>query len=64
VTLGAAIRVSATDGGHGFDPDDLKKVGDASWGLWLVQKLSSRWRVERGESGTEVWFELDLPEPS
>ncbi len=59
----SSMRVSVTDEGSGFNPDEVT-VGHAGWGLMLVRKLSSRWGVNRGERGTEVWFELDLPEPS
>jgi hypothetical protein len=32
--------------------------------LDLVRKLSSRWGVDLGDDGTEVWFEIDQPGPA
>ena len=48
-------RVEVLDTGPGFDPDDGPKDG---LGLRLVEKLATRWGVERGR-GTLVWFEVD-----
>jgi anti-sigma regulatory factor (Ser/Thr protein kinase) len=56
-----SLRVSVRDRGPGFDPDELDARSDeGGWGLDLVEKLSSRWGVDRGELGTDVWFEMDL----
>jgi transcriptional regulator with XRE-family HTH domain len=33
---------------------------DGGWGLRLLAELSTRWGVERGDSGKAIWFELDL----
>jgi anti-sigma regulatory factor (Ser/Thr protein kinase) len=48
-------RVEVLDSGPGFEPDAASGKG---FGLRLVDKLSSRWGVERGR-GTLVWFEVD-----
>ncbi len=49
------LRVSVHDQGPGFDPDDENARG---WGVKLVEALSSDWGLERGDRGTEVWFEI------
>ena len=49
-------RVEVLDEGSGFDPD-IRHDSDG-FGLRLVDKLSTRWGVERGR-GTLVWFEVD-----
>jgi transcriptional regulator with XRE-family HTH domain/anti-sigma regulatory factor (Ser/Thr protein kinase) len=33
---------------------------DGGWGLMLVGELSTRWGVERHDSGKTIWIELDL----
>lgn len=50
------IRVEVHDPGPGFDPDRARH--GKGFGLRMVDKLASRWGVER-ESGTRVWFEVD-----
>jgi anti-sigma regulatory factor (Ser/Thr protein kinase) len=54
------IRVEVTDTGPGFDPQPLtpSMYQTSGWGLFLVDQLSDRWGVIRGDS-TKVWFELD-----
>ena len=55
-----SLRVIVGDRGPGFDPDEVDARSDeGGWGLDLVRKLSSRWGVDRGELGTNVWFEID-----
>ena len=57
----AAIRVEVLDGGDGFTPGELEPRGaDGGFGLFLVERMASRWGVDR-QGGTRVWFELDLP---
>lgn len=58
------VRVEITDPGPGFEPEvkpatpeDLDRTG--GWGLLLVDQLTERWGVQRGEL-TRVWFELAL----
>jgi PAS domain S-box-containing protein len=59
------IRVEVHDDGAGFDPSDLPLDADdareSGWGLILVDRLSSRWGVERG-AGFTVWFEVSVEE--
>lgn len=50
------IRVEVHDPGEGFEPEQV--MGGRGFGLRMVDKLSTRWGVERG-AGNRVWFELD-----
>ena len=53
------IRVEVHDGGSGFDPGKPEPRGaDGGFGLYLVERMASRWGVERRDE-TRVWFELD-----
>jgi anti-sigma regulatory factor (Ser/Thr protein kinase) len=54
------IRVTVTDAGDGFTPGvpNPDRV-DGGYGLYLVEKASSRWGVE-AHGATNVWFELPL----
>ena|SRR5689334_11340515 len=49
-------RIEVLDRGPGFDPG--LRHSAAGFGLRLLEKLASRWGVERGV-GTLVWFEID-----
>jgi anti-sigma regulatory factor (Ser/Thr protein kinase) len=56
------VRIEVTDPGPGFDrgatrpdPDNAAATG---WGLWLVDRLTTRWGVDRSQS-TRVWLEFD-----
>jgi anti-sigma regulatory factor (Ser/Thr protein kinase) len=51
------IRVEVTDRGSGFTVAPRDPAQDGGYGLYLVEKESSRWGVARAE-GTRVWFEL------
>jgi anti-sigma regulatory factor (Ser/Thr protein kinase) len=55
------IRVEVRDGGPGFEPETTPQPhgADGGYGLFLVERMASRWGVDR-ERGTSVWFELDL----
>lgn len=55
------LRISVRDRGPGFDPNEpgVRSEG-GGWGLDLVRRLSSRWGVDRGGTGTDVWFQIDL----
>jgi anti-sigma regulatory factor (Ser/Thr protein kinase) len=60
-----ALRVTVRDPGPGFDPEAVVRRSDeGGWGLDLLRRLSSRWGVDRGEIGTDVWFEIHLPDGS
>jgi len=50
------IRVEIYDPGPGFDPALRHEV--KGFGLRMVDKLASRWGVER-DNGCRVWFEVD-----
>jgi anti-sigma regulatory factor (Ser/Thr protein kinase) len=63
------VRVEVRDRGRGFDRDGARRrapdgrdgepeLRAGGWGLYLVDRLASRWGVGR-EGGTRVWFELD-----
>ena len=49
-------RIEVLDSGPGFDPE-IRHSTDG-YGLRLVDKLATRWGVERAR-GTLVWFEVD-----
>lgn len=51
------VRVEVADRGTGFDPD--VRFDAAGFGLRLVDKLASRWGVDRTPRGCRVWFEVD-----
>jgi anti-sigma regulatory factor (Ser/Thr protein kinase) len=58
------VRVEVHDGGSGFEPGTPQprsaEAGYGGYGLFLVERMASRWGVET-DDGTRVWFELDLP---
>jgi anti-sigma regulatory factor (Ser/Thr protein kinase) len=47
------------DDGVGFTPrtPDMSPVRASGWGLWLMDRLASRWGID-GETGTTAWFEM------
>ncbi len=51
------VRVEVRDPGPGFDPD--VRHGAAGYGLRMLDMLSSRWGVDRADSGCRVWFEVN-----
>jgi anti-sigma regulatory factor (Ser/Thr protein kinase) len=54
---GGSLRVTVTDSGRGFDPPAASGGDESGWGLFIVDRLSDRWGVERGQQ-TRVWFEM------
>jgi anti-sigma regulatory factor (Ser/Thr protein kinase) len=56
----SAVRTEVTDAGPGFDPAAVGSLSSdrTGWGLFLVERLASRWGVRRNGDGTSVWFEL------
>jgi anti-sigma regulatory factor (Ser/Thr protein kinase) len=54
------IRVEVGDPGHGFQPpaEPPDELSGSGWGLFLVDRLASRWGVASGVE-TTVWFEID-----
>jgi anti-sigma regulatory factor (Ser/Thr protein kinase) len=65
---GETLRVVVTDPGNGFRRPAATPGDESGWGLYIVDRLSHRWGVER-DRGTRVWFEMgvkaprDVPEP-
>ena len=51
------LRVDVVDPGPGFDPRGREPTSAGGWGLWLLDRLATRWGVER-DGATRVWFEL------
>ena len=52
------LHVDVIDPGPGFDPERLRPARkNGGWGLWLLDRLATRWGVERN-GVTRVWFEL------
>lgn len=58
------LHVEVKDYGHRWvfepSPFTFEPESSSGWGLYLVDRLSDRWALERGESSTRIWFELDL----
>jgi anti-sigma regulatory factor (Ser/Thr protein kinase) len=52
-----ALRVQVVDPGGGFDPDPPTEGDERGWGLFIVDRLSSRWGTEPGDQ-TVMWFEI------
>ena len=54
------VRVEVADNGNGLGrrqrPPDPNRAG--GWGLYIVERLASRWGVIE-TSGARVWFEID-----
>jgi len=51
------LRVTVIDHGSGFDPPKPVSGDESGWGLYIVDRLSNAWGVER-EPHTAVWFEI------
>jgi anti-sigma regulatory factor (Ser/Thr protein kinase) len=55
----ALLRVEVHDAGPGFEATEpVPRGSEGGYGLFLVERMSSRWGVHRDHS-TYVWFELD-----
>jgi anti-sigma regulatory factor (Ser/Thr protein kinase) len=55
------LHVDVVDPGPGFDPEDFRSPRPhGGWGLRLLDRLATRWGVERNDV-TRVWFELTSP---
>jgi two-component sensor histidine kinase len=62
VESASAVGAAVTNPGSGFDwngreSDDPLEPG--GYGLVLVDRISSRWGIDRAAGSTTVWFELD-----
>ena len=55
------VRLEVTDEGPGFQVSGRDPDRPGGWGLALVESMSDRWGIERGER-TRVWFELGTDE--
>jgi anti-sigma regulatory factor (Ser/Thr protein kinase) len=55
------VRVEVLDCGEGFDFDPRRpeRDSDASFGLFLVDRMSDRWGFDVQGGRTRVWFELE-----
>jgi anti-sigma regulatory factor (Ser/Thr protein kinase) len=51
------LRVTVVDHGSGFDPKEPVSGDESGWGLYIVDRLSHAWGVER-DPHTAVWFEI------
>jgi anti-sigma regulatory factor (Ser/Thr protein kinase) len=62
VVTGSSVRLEVSDEGPGFEREAAMRKGAQSyvsgWGLFLVERLASRWGVRRESDATHVWFEL------
>ncbi|MFL5909491.1 MAG: ATP-binding protein [Gaiellaceae bacterium] len=56
---GGKLRVTVIDHGSGFDPGEPTGGDESGWGLYIVDRLSHAWGVER-EPKTAVWFEMRI----
>jgi anti-sigma regulatory factor (Ser/Thr protein kinase) len=63
IPLMTCIRVEVIDHGPGFYPQmPPPSPRDTGYGLYLVDKLTTRWGVEF-DGGARVWAEVPLPLP-
>jgi uncharacterized protein YjbJ (UPF0337 family) len=51
------LRVDVIDPGSGFEPATRRPGLHGGWGVWLLDRLATRWGVERN-GHTRVWFEI------
>ncbi len=62
VVTGTSVWLEVSDEGPGFEPSGAMRKGtqsdESGWGLFLVERLASRWGVRREGDATHVWFEL------
>jgi anti-sigma regulatory factor (Ser/Thr protein kinase) len=55
------VRVEVADAGPGFDERARREPsfsGEGGFGLFLVDKVASRWGTNR-DASTQVWFEIE-----
>ncbi len=64
VSLAAdAVRAEVHDPGRGFTAPAVPQPspdGSSGWGLYLADRLSDRWGVDREGASTKVWVEKQL----
>src|SRR5207247_2428172 len=58
---GGSLYAEVHDNGVGFTPrpPNLDPVRASGWGLWLLEKLTTRWGIDN-HAGTTAWFEMPL----
>ena len=58
---GDAVYAEVHDNGVGFTPrqPNLDPIRASGWGLWLLDKLTTRWGIDN-HAGTTAWFEMPL----
>jgi anti-sigma regulatory factor (Ser/Thr protein kinase) len=63
VARGQSLRIEVRDTGSGFSPAPSPRhdLAESAWGLYLVDRLASRWGIDQGSRGC-VWAEVDLRE--
>jgi hypothetical protein len=55
------VRVSVAQGGDGYRlPSRRPLPGQTGWSLYLVQRLSNRWGMQRDRESATVWLEQFL----
>jgi anti-sigma regulatory factor (Ser/Thr protein kinase) len=55
------LHVDVIDPGPGFEFERIRPPSrEGGWGLWLLDRLATRWGVEHGDT-TRVWFDLAGP---
>jgi anti-sigma regulatory factor (Ser/Thr protein kinase) len=66
---GTVLRVIVRDSGTAGPPSEIvagpirpSPGGQSGWGLYLVDKLATRWGTNL-ESSAGFWFELEYPRP-
>jgi anti-sigma regulatory factor (Ser/Thr protein kinase) len=65
VVTDAQVRVEVSDPGPGFSPrmpPEPSPDAESGWGLYLVDRLASRWGV-RSDAFVRTWFEIERVPP-
>jgi anti-sigma regulatory factor (Ser/Thr protein kinase) len=57
------LHVDVIDPGPGFEPERARRRHDGGWGLFFLDRVATRWGVERDDR-TRVWFDLAPPSVS
>jgi anti-sigma regulatory factor (Ser/Thr protein kinase) len=56
-----AVYAEVHDSGVGFTPrqPNMDPFRNSGWGLWLLDRLTTRWGIENS-AGTTAWFEMPV----